>query len=899
MRLRRLYLRGYANIKNAMDRSEINIDFTKCKNRIVVIRSENGSGKSSIINELHPFFSNPNVFMEDTDIIKTVEFDLNDGTVLAITYHGYKGKTTRSKPNKCFIQRIYPDGNVVELNPNGNMSSGKEIICDLLDINDDYMALSAISANSKGIGAMKPGERKRFMALIVSAIAPYAKMYKILAAKHSNLRSMITALNAKLSQLGNIEVIKSTLDKNEHELKILEKKRDDLLARQSNIKANMSVLDKNGSPIKIYTELLNKRRETQNKIDGIPEEAKTFDELELKEKEKEQIQLETKLEHYKENLDKITSQESTLRSELEADTIKLKSLFDPGLLEDTQTRLQQAEKKMQFYISCFEKLGFHEYNNITEGEYTVAVSAIERFNNTISVLGNQFTPGLVAKSIQYINGDPKVNDYSKLISSLELKLDEVKSSISTQMELISRTEDYSKIPKDCNHLEDCPFINSLVRDRNSMMSNEQYEEAKKTREELISSLDDAKKMLREQDELISCVHQVRDIVKYISSLSKLLRKFPNTENVLDTKHIIDCIVGLVPLDINVSAYKEYTNYVNLISSTSADILSLREKISSLTNQNKESWTLQRSVEEKSTKLTELVSSKQSALALFRDTQNAILLVKQRVEYLSTAKAIKLEYETFSEEIAKISQDIDSMMQNVELYKKYEEELNSVNIEYNDVSMISIPELQKQIEQAKYQMILFDQYRKDYNEYSQLYDKIEMVKQAASINGIQAEIMDYTMNQILSMVNQLSAMMFGGRFSLEKFEITADDFLISFYDAETGSIRPDISMMSASQLGQLSMIISFVLLHNASEKFNIIRLDEVDNNLDNDNRLRFFSLVYTIMQILNFDQAIIISHNVELDLSNCDLIITRLQNVEAYNALLNSGANIIADFMRSK
>ena len=106
-------------------------------------------------------------------------------------------------------------------------------------------------------------------------------------------------------------------------------------------------------------------------------------------------------------------------------------------------------------------------------------------------------------------------------------------------------------------------------------------------------------------------------------------------------------------------------------------------------------------------------------------------------------------------------------------------------------------------------------------------------------------------------------------------------------------------MSASQLGQLSMIISFVLLHNASEKFNIIRLDEVDNNLDNDNRLRFFSLVYTIMQILNFDQAIIISHNVELDLSNCDLIITRLQNVEAYNALLNSGANIIADFMRSK
>ena len=234
---------------------------------------------------------------------------------------------------------------------------------------------------------------------------------------------------------------------------------------------------------------------------------------------------------------------------------------------------------------------------------------------------------------------------------------------------------------------------------------------------------------------------------------------------------------------------------------------------------------------------------------------------------------------------------------VEKYQALELGLTQATADYNELTMTAIPGLQNQIEQAKYQMILFDQYRKDYAEYSQLFDRIEMVKQHTSINGIQAEIMDYTMNQILSMVNQLSAMIFGGRFSLDKFEITADDFLISFYDAETGKIRPDISMMSASQLGQLSMIISFVLLHNASEKFNIIRLDEVDNNLDSDNRLRFFSLVDMIMQILNFDQAVIISHNVELDLSNCDLIITRLQNPEMYHSLLNSGANIIADFMR--
>ena len=79
MRLRRLYLRGYANIMNAMDRMELNIDFSHCRHKIVVIRSENGSGKSSIINELHPFFSSPQVWLEDMEVVKVIEFDLNDG----------------------------------------------------------------------------------------------------------------------------------------------------------------------------------------------------------------------------------------------------------------------------------------------------------------------------------------------------------------------------------------------------------------------------------------------------------------------------------------------------------------------------------------------------------------------------------------------------------------------------------------------------------------------------------------------------------------------------------------------------------------------------------------------------------------------------------------------------
>ena len=109
------------------------------------------------------------------------------------------------------------------------------------------------------------------------------------------------------------------------------------------------------------------------------------------------------------------------------------------------------------------------------------------------------------------------------------------------------------------------------------------------------------------------------------------------------------------------------------------------------------------------------------------------------------------------------------------------------------------------------------------------------------------------------------------------------------------LRPDISFMSDSQLSMISMIISFALLHKASESYNIIKLDEVDNNLDNDNRLQFSVLVERIMAILNFHQCVIISHNNEIDLSNVDMIVFKIENPSTLASLMCSGANIIFSY----
>lgn len=894
MRLKRLYLKGYSNIFNAMSRKEINIDFSKCLHRVVVIRSENGSGKSSIINELHPFFSSSSVWMEDTEIQKTIEFYLEDGTELYITYYGWKSVNTKPKPSKCYIQRLGPSG-LIELNPNGNMNSAKDIISDLLDINDDYVNLASISANSMGIGAMKPSERKRFISLIINSIAPFAKMNKILVSKYAIVKSMITTITSKIEQLGNIEVIQANMDKAIAELQVLDAKKLELIKIQADIKAKMDLLSINGSPTEQYRTLLNQKSILSEKIQNVPEEVLNFNELILKENEKEQIQLQAQIDTIDKILNQYIEQENQLRSQIEEDKIKLDSLYNKKILEDTITRLNKAKEELNIYITRFETLGFYAYNDISETEYNMTVDMIEKFNSTIAFLASQYSRDELLEASKYVSTNPEFIDCNSLISSLQIKLDKIKEQISEQNTLRNHSQLYSEIPIDCKHHHDCPFIITIVKAQESKMIDSELQTLIDTRDELIRLIEDSKVRLQKQEKLMQCIYQIRDLINSITSMSRLILKFPNTQKIKNINHIISCIANASMLDIDISQYREYTNYITLISALTKDIKSYEEVIQKINNSNQESWLLKNSLEEKTNTLKKISEQKLVYLTEINNLKNRKIIVDGLVNIGIQNKTLKIQYEEEMKILQEINIKLESINKDVQLYQTLEIDYVKVSTDLNNLSLSNIPELQNIVEQTKYQMLLYEQYKQEYQTYSDLFNKIEMVKKYTSINGIQAEIMDYTMNQILSMVNQLTSMMFGGRFMLNKFDISSTDFMISFIDRELGIIRQDISMMSASQLSQLSMIISFVLLHNASQKFNIIRLDEVDNNLDNDNRLRFFELVYTITQILNFHQVVLISHNTELDLTNCDLIITRIQNQEYYRALLNSGANVIADF----
>ena len=93
---------------------------------------------------------------------------------------------------------------------------------------------------------------------------------------------------------------------------------------------------------------------------------------------------------------------------------------------------------------------------------------------------------------------------------------------------------------------------------------------------------------------------------------------------------------------------------------------------------------------------------------------------------------------------------------------------------------------------------------------------------------------------------------------------------------------------------MGMAINLVLFHQASSKFNIARLDEIDGGLDHRNRFQFVDALYKIIGILNIDQLFIISHSMEADTSSVDII--KLKGYPDYEDNSQMG-NVIYDYSK--
>ena len=897
MRLLRLRLENYIGIYNGMGLNHIEIDFSKCIHKVLIIKGDNGTGKSTIFKALTPLADSSINFIPDKTAIKEIAYETDFQTILNIKYESIVKDGIR-RPTKCYLNRLNPDGSIENLNPSNNITTAKEVIYDILGIDDNFITLSQLSANKKGLGGLKPSERKRYVNSIISSLAVFNNIHKMISTKSTVLKSIIDSYVTKLNQIGNVAIVEDTIKKDTLALKELDNKKNGLISEIATIKAELTRLDTSGNFLNDYKDLSMRKIILEKEIRELPD-VEEYSEEKLIQYEKDMARYEANEEMLSSRAKEILDNESELSNNITELQIKLDSLYDKDHMDDLNSKIESTKKELESYKPFFSL--FETYKNISEQDYETVKLVIEKFNSTVETIFQTYSETVRKESMNSLRTGKNevILDHTEILSGLEKQLEDLRTEKRDVEFLNNRSKDYNKIPDDCNHKSDCPFIKDIVEAKNLLKSRQSLYSLSTKINSTLDAIESAKNLAEENMMKTQCLYEMKSILEYIQSMSKIIRKFPGTESLDSINTLYHNIEYGIRLNFeSVDKYQEFKNISTIVSALEDDLHSYESAKEKLISANAEIRILQEKIDTDLKNLSTIRDSKVSVLAEIEKIRSSKLEIKSVLDSIRYAKINKEKFEEVSEELQSITSKIDSMEKDTVAIKELTDRLNRRGAELSALQNTDLPALTKAIEENKYRIVLFEQYTRDSQEYGAKYNEIQMIKKYTSIHGIQTVYMSVFMNSILNMTNALLTLLFRGRFTLQPFIINENEFNIPCADSE-GRVREDISLMSDSQLSMISMLISFVLLRNSSNKYNIIKLDEVDDNLDNMNRIQFSILIEQIMIDLGFDQCLIISHNNELDLSNTDIVILKMESQEMIDSLYNSGGNIVFSYNEYK
>ena len=219
MFIQRIELENFANIYSGLGFHRLIIDLTNQSNTVCVITGDNGRGKTSLLSYMTPFATLGSIDVRDnTKLILKKEKGFK-----RIVLMNEKGDIFDIKhfyiPNKdTYIIKSYIEMNGTELNENGNVTSFKKLVADLLGIEMDYLKLIRMGDNITNLIKSKPTERKVFMGKILDEVDIFLKQHKEITQKQREVKAVLVRIIDELTKTGITDI-----DEARKELKKIEK----------------------------------------------------------------------------------------------------------------------------------------------------------------------------------------------------------------------------------------------------------------------------------------------------------------------------------------------------------------------------------------------------------------------------------------------------------------------------------------------------------------------------------------------------------------------------------------------------------------------------------------------------------------------------------------------------
>lgn len=909
MKILRIKLVNFIGIMHGLGKNEIEIDFTKGNNRIVMFLGKNGSGKSTIVGSLTPFKQSTDnreqLILENEDGIKEIDYE-HDGHIYKIK-HTYPDSGTA----QSFISK---DG--VELNENGGVKTCEDIILKEFGITKDYFKIGKIGSNTKNFVDFTAAERKKYIGNFLD-IEEMLDKYKIANDKLRNLKKDVVSVANELKAFEDKSVLETRMEQLEKDIADADAKLEKLLPSKG-----------------ISEEYVNSNSASSESMrNAIPSMRVQLavNEKELKKALSEKEDFESKIDPDKatENLEELKEKSNSLQSDIRVANVEnaskkalsleygnkisgLKIELDAfGNPEDIAALSNKINETKALLSEISERIKANPMSKVIKDmrkDKRDISKYIEKFSNFAEFLEKYYSD-LNNKSLNTVDKNIELFMNAEGDESLQRQIKSSRDAISAKQTLLNSQEQerskaeahlnqadiLEKRPSECT-IDGCPFIANALKWKNAGKIVEEKDaeilQLKKDIELMETKAENLNELLMLYKAFITAFSAVgpRDnpiFLEFISDKSLLdwmncpISEFKSSIE----KHIAD----------SRSAQNDFNDYLSLYAEIAANEKS-KGALESKDTTLKSKYENDIAEYEKKRELVnaDIAAGEEKEKSLSEQLVNVKSKIEEYTKYFEACDKAK----SLSESIAFQKKTINDGEKNLLKYEKECQNLES--LKYQILSTQS----EKAQKTSEYNKVIatisqVQQLTTKLDNLKKVYKPTETVAKALSpTSGIPLVLIKMYLSQTEQIANDLLEVAYNGDFSIH-FETTEKEFLIHVIGKDPVTsveyVKEDISLASQGEIALTTISISLALIEQAIGDYNILCLDEIDGPLDSSNRENFINILNKQMDKLGIEQVFVISHNNAFDVCPLDLVLLKNSDVDRHNSVFMENKNILFNY----